>query len=200
MSIGSPDPAEVAKYYLAREIIENRGKLPTAARAASVAKRLGYAGRVEDLLNRAEIEAAEQVNILRTIADDPKIRKTLECTGLALHNERAIERARQASTQFSRENEGRIEVIAAQIEYSERHQGKFPTAIQLLDFAKEMAKPLSDNAMRLICAAALEQKEKAERIKSFFSPISWLRGIRQFFHDIERKTRPVESNERSHNG
>jgi hypothetical protein len=163
-----------------------------------VARSLGYSGSISKLLLAADAEAAEQVNIQRIIADDPKIRKSLERTGLALHNERAIERARQASIQFSRENEGRIEVIAAQIEYSERHQGKFPTAIQLLDFAKEMAKPLSDNAMRLICAAALEQKEKAERIKSFFSPISWLRGIRQFFHDIERKTRPVENNERSH--
>jgi hypothetical protein len=188
----------VAKFYLAREIIE--GRKIDARHVATVARSLGYSGSISKLLLAADAEAAEQVNILRTIADDPKIRKSLERTGLALHNERAIERARQASIQFSRENEGRIEVIAAQIEYSERHQGKFPTAIQLLDFAKEMAKPLSDNAMRLICAAALEQKEKAERIKSFFSPISWLRGIRQFFHDIERKTRPVESNERSHNG
>jgi hypothetical protein len=47
-----------------------------------------------------------------------------------------------------------------------------------------------------------DEKRRKERVASafvsVFSPISWLRGIRQFFHAIERKTRPVENNERSH--
>ena len=102
-SIGDRSAGNVAKFLLARDIIENHGRLPDTRRAQAVARGLGYNGSVAELLANAQAEAASQTSLLRYIASDPKTEKVLARAGLALRNERAIERARSAAIQFSRE-------------------------------------------------------------------------------------------------
>ena len=102
-SIGDRSAANVAKFYLAREIMENKGRMPDMRRAANVARSLGYGGSLAELVKNAQGEAAQQTQLLRYLASDPKTEKVLADAGLALRNERAVERARAAAIQFSRE-------------------------------------------------------------------------------------------------
>ncbi len=102
-SIGGRSAENVAKFFLAREIMENGGRLPDTRRALAVARALNCRVPAADLLRGAEAEAARQTKVLRYLASDPKAERAIARAGLALRHERAIERARAAAIQFSRE-------------------------------------------------------------------------------------------------
>lgn len=93
----------VLKHHLARDIVENGGRMPDLRRVVGLARRYGYKGEIASLLASAEEKANEQTRVLRYIASNPKVEKALAKVGLDLEYEQAIARGRSAAIQYSRE-------------------------------------------------------------------------------------------------
>ena len=180
-SIGNRSAENVAKLFLAREIMENNGRLPDTRRATAVARGIGYNGSMESLLNAAAVEANEQTRVLRYLASDPKTEKILARAGLAVRNERAIERARAAAIQFSREVSEARETSRKAVERAVR-------SMRGEDYDMMLAREGLDlNAILLAIRPEERETGEAGEAKETPKPVALAEADRELAADLARK-------------